>query len=347
MFDDSWPSNDDTLQFQLEEQLHSLASQEGKLDDLSFSDSPSSPSSDEFTSDMLLTVPILDPSLTLKPGDAFLTSIISNSELLDSPDSFSFESSPLSPQPLEAPPVSSKRHHDDIAPDSSFISVKPAAKSTNKGKKAKTDSGKTTKRERNKVSAAKYRQRRKVYIDGLEDHVRQLTDQINSQNKIIETLKTENQMLKDQGAYLKKLVDSFRRGKTPVTSAPPINRAVKVESSFIPQSLPIKPVGAGLFLLVICCLIFSFQPTETPVGGSVLNLPPIRGASRTLLNVHLTNEELEHNESISQPVDPKSDYLPDDFQGTIVETVLHDLGFEPAFEEIETIAARHGSAAAA
>jgi len=339
---DSWNSHDDILQFQLEEQLHSLAGQEGKLDDLSFSDSPSSPSSDELASDMLLTVPIFDPSLILKPGDVFLNPS-SDSRSLDSPDSFSFESSPLSPQPLEAPPISSKRHHDDITPDSSFISVKPAGKSTNKGKKAKTESGKS-KRERNKVSAAKYRQRRKVYIDGLEEHVRQLNEQISAQNKTIETLKTENQMLKDQTSYLKKLVDSFRRGKTPVMSAPPINRTVKVESSFIPQNLPIKPVGAGLFLLVICCLIFSFQSSESPaVGGSLL--PPIRGASRTLLN-HL--DESEHNESVPQPLELKSDYLPGDFHGTIVETVL-DSGFEPAFEGIETLAARHshGSAAAA
>jgi len=123
------------------------------------------------------------------------------------------------------------------------------------------------------VSAAKYRQRKKNYLDGLEDQNRQLNEKLEAQTKIITALKTENQMLKDQTSYLKKLVESISLAKSSIS---PLNY-IKGENSFAKS---VKPMGAGLFLLAICCLVISFQPFN---DGSMVTLP-VRSTSRTLLH---------------------------------------------------------------
>jgi len=192
------------------------------------------------------------------------------------------------------------------------------------------------------MSAAKYRQKRKIYVDGLEDHVRKLNEQLDAHSKTITSLKTENQMLKDQVTYLKKLVDSFRGGKTPVQSISPINRSIKMDSF----GKAIKPMGAGLFLLAIC-LVFSLQPDK---GINSMSLP-VRSASRTLLH-HID----DHNDSIpflsvptdSTELDSFTDSTEHEPPNPIVETVLTgDLAMEPPFEVIENIVTRHGFSSAA
>jgi cell division protein FtsB len=315
-------------QFQFDQS--SITSEE-KLDDLFFSESPSSPSSDE-----LLTLPVND---LLNPADTFILPSIFTEPLLTSPETFSSS--------ISLPYSIGKRTHE-----ATLDQTKPRS---HKGKKMKTDT--KTKRERNKVSAAKYRQRRKVYIDGLEDHVRQLNEKLEAQSKTIASLKTENQMLKDQLSYLKKLVDSFRCGKTPVQSVPPINRSTKIENTF---GHAMKPMGAGLFLLAICCLVFSFQSFSA--GQAPIPSLPVRSASRTLLH-HVDDVVLNHDDVVlhhdddsssndstpfvSIPLDSNPEYPSID--GATIAPVV-DINVEPSFEEIESIVSRHsfdGAAAAA
>jgi len=315
-------------QFQFDEQLLS-GTNEGKLyglDSLGFGSpsSPSSPSSDELV-DIPLALPILDsndlmnPS-TLTPSDSFLFSSIFNSETTaEVPPSFQV--------PPTVPSSVGKRHHDQL-----FEQTSAPTKRSQMGKKLKLDG--STKRERNKMSAAKYRQRRKVYIDGLEDHVRQLNEKLETQSKTITTLKTENQMLKEQNNYLKKLVESLSIAKASMQSISPFNLS-KPENTFA------KPMGAGLFLLAICCLVFSFsfQPDNGPMSSL-----PVRGASRTLLHHEgtLVYEE-EHNNDSTHIVLPVGSTSPQYSIDVGVETVVNvELSMEPELQVIENIAARHG-----
>jgi len=194
------------------------------------------------------------------------------------------------------------------------------SKRLQRGKKLKVDG--STKRERNKVSAAKYRQRRKVYIDGLEDHVRQLNEKLETQSKVITALKTENQMLKEQNSYLKKLVESLSAS---MQSISPFN-LVKGENSF---GKAVKPMGAGLFLLAICCLVFSFSFPDPGLMSSV----PVRGASRTLLHHEDTLVHHDDNDStpfVSLPVVP-----PPKYSGGDVETMVNVNLMDP--EQIQVI----------
>jgi len=363
MVDVNWTPLHDDLHFQLEDPLHTLIDRDSKLDELVFADYPSSPSSDE-RSDTTTILATIDISSSC---DSYLNPILGVDSPLssgvDSPES----SLPSSPQmPFMASQTNKRQREDTLSPSKK-----------GKGKKVKTDGNSKNKRERNKVSAAKYRQRRKAYIDGLEEQIKKLNDELASQNKNIVSLKTENQMLKDQVSYLKKLIDSFRNGKTPLTSAPPISRGVKLENSL--GSLPIKSVGAGLFLLALCCLVFSFQTsTDIITGGSIPKITPLRGASRTLLN-HLDDET--HNDSLgtvistpspladpqippdpinlSEPISSEpfvvisdssttpSDPVTSKSEGCLVgdQTVLVEVELkldEPKLDTIENIATRHG-----
>jgi len=175
------------------------------------------------------------------------------------------------------------------------------------------------------VSAAKYRQRRKVYIDGLEDHVRQLNEKLENQSKVITALKTENQMLKEQNSYLKKLVESLSAS---MQSISPFN-LVKTENSF---GKAVKPMGAGLFLLAICCLVFSFsfQPFSDP---GLMSSAPVRGASRTLL--HHEDTLVHHDEEYNNDSTPfVSLPVPPQYSADEVETIVNVNLMAP--EQIQT-----------
>jgi len=68
----------------------------------------------------------------------------------------------------------------------------------NTSKKRKRSSGaidpRQNKRERNRVSASKYRKRRKVFVDSLNKKVYNLTSELCSRNEKISSLKTENKV---------------------------------------------------------------------------------------------------------------------------------------------------------
>jgi len=301
------------------EQLLSSETNDGKLDDLGFGSpsSPSSPSSDELV-DMPLALPIMDSSdllnpSTLTPSDCFLLPSIFNTENSTDPPSFQIPPSGLSSV--------GKRHLEQNPSEPS--------KRLQRGKKLKVDGN--TKRERNKVSAAKYRQRRKVYIDGLEDHVRQLNEKLENQSQVITALKTENQMLKEQNSYLKKLVESLSAS---MQSISPFN-LVKTENSF---GKAVKPMGAGLFLLAICCLVFSFsfQPFSDP---GLMSSAPVRGASRTLL--HHEDTLVHHDEEYNNDSTPfVSLPVPPQYSADEVETIVNVNLMAP--EQIQVITTSYG-----
>jgi len=315
-----------STQFQFDDQL--LGTNEGKLDNFGFGSpsSPSSPSSDELV-DLPLALPILDsndlldPSFT--PSDSFLLPSIFNTETIG-------DLSPSFQIPPSGPSSVGKRHFEQNPSE--------PVKRLHKGKKLKVDGN--TKRERNKVSAAKYRQRRKVYIDGLEDHVKQLNEKLEAQSKVITTLKTENQMLKEQNNYLKKLVESLSIAKTSIQSISPFN-LVKPENSL---GKAVKPMGAGLFLLAICCLVFSFSFQSD--NGPMSSLP-VRSASRTLL--HHEDTLVHHDEECnndSSPVVSLSESPPTRYSDDSEKVVSVDFGLEPHLQIFSTRHVGTGASAA-
>lgn len=63
-----------------------------------------------------------------------------------------------------------------------------------------------SKRERNKLSASKYRKRRKIYLESLEGKVDDLNSTVKKQNGRISALDTENQVLRKKLSMLKELI---------------------------------------------------------------------------------------------------------------------------------------------
>lgn len=68
-----------------------------------------------------------------------------------------------------------------------------------------SDSTKRVKRERNKVSASKYRQKKKEYVNGLEEEVSHLQHELADKCNRVSQLETENRMLKEQLSFMQKL----------------------------------------------------------------------------------------------------------------------------------------------
>jgi len=99
------------------------------------------------------------------------------------------------------------------------------------------------KRDRNKVSAAKYRKRRKAYLDGLEKKVEGLQDTIADQGKKLSSIVTENKVLKSQLDFFKELLG---RAKIPLPSMP--------------------TAGTTMFVILACFILVA--PTSTQHGGS-------------------------------------------------------------------------------
>lgn len=63
------------------------------------------------------------------------------------------------------------------------------------------------KRDRNKISAAKYRKRRKIYVKNLESKVEELADEKEDLEQEVETLDQQNRALREQLAFFKRLYD--------------------------------------------------------------------------------------------------------------------------------------------
>eukprot|EP00475_Leptophrys_vorax_P026274 TRINITY_DN3698_c0_g1_i1.p1 TRINITY_DN3698_c0_g1~~TRINITY_DN3698_c0_g1_i1.p1 ORF type:complete len:299 (+),score=70.08 TRINITY_DN3698_c0_g1_i1:298-1194(+) len=64
---------------------------------------------------------------------------------------------------------------------------------------------KKLKRERNKVSASKYRAKKKEYVTGLEAEVEQLHQELSMKNSRMSALESENRLLKEQLSFMQKL----------------------------------------------------------------------------------------------------------------------------------------------
>jgi len=90
--------------------------------------------------------------------------------------------------------------------------AKPRRKGRPRSDPAERELTQEEKRERNKQSAAKYRQKRKNYIGELEGQVKDLGHTLHDQTQTITALQTENKVLKDQLSYLKSLVDTLGLG---------------------------------------------------------------------------------------------------------------------------------------
>jgi len=70
------------------------------------------------------------------------------------------------------------------------------------------------KRERNKISASKYRKRRKMYLDSLEAKLQALERKCAQQNDVITSLQSENKVMKEQVSFLQGLVSGRAGSKT-------------------------------------------------------------------------------------------------------------------------------------
>jgi hypothetical protein len=64
------------------------------------------------------------------------------------------------------------------------------------------------KKDRNKISAARYRKRRKVFVETLQRSVASLQSKLSQQSDEIASLQTENKFLKEQLSFLRNLVGS-------------------------------------------------------------------------------------------------------------------------------------------
>lgn len=131
------------------------------------------------------------------------------------------------------------------------------------------DMSRLSKSERNKLSASKYRKRRKKYLANLEAKVSTLEADVVSHENTITSIRSENSALKEQVAFLKKLLAS--KGVAPKTtsmdvgapcafgSTPPTN-AISGPNSGRRSSRRGK-ASAVLFVLFTC---FLFSRTSSP-----------------------------------------------------------------------------------
>jgi hypothetical protein len=143
------------------------------------------------------------------------------------------------------------------------------------------------KRQRNKQSAAKYRQKKKDYVGDLEGQVKDLSQTLQYQNQTISSLQTENRVLKDQLSYLKSLVDSLGLGGMLQLDLPKVVPTVAMFSIFtvllvIYQSpLPSATGRNGRHLL--SNMTGEYEPTATTISDqtglfswvSLLTVPPL------------------------------------------------------------------------
>lgn len=128
------------------------------------------------------------------------------------------------------------------------------------------------KRERNKMSAAKYRKRRKMYVVTLEEKVVQLENKVSKQTDQLATVTSENKALKEQVAFLKKLMA--------------VHGAVKVPGA--------SKAGAVLFVLFSCFLI-SAPVWETYQDGAAKSLASLQALPANVpLNSNNVDADFPH-----------------------------------------------------
>ncbi|GAB5358636.1 hypothetical protein AAMO2058_000475700 [Amorphochlora amoebiformis] len=100
--------------------------------------------------------------------------------------------------------------------------------STSDGRRSHPYSRRLSKRERNKISATKYRQKKKKYVSELESQCHNLTSTVESLKTTITALQSENKLLKEQMGFLKDLLQN--RNTAPSSSNNNINHNPNINS---------------------------------------------------------------------------------------------------------------------
>lgn len=147
---------------------------------------------------------------------------------------------------------------------------------------------KMSRRERNKQSASNYRKRRKVYVEGLEAKVTSLSGTIEAQKSAMASMATENQLLKEQLDFFKRLVASTGISFPGMALAAAAPSAAPTAAAAAAAASAQRPPGgrmATIAFAMIACVLLAFTPV-VPVPDA-----PTGHRSRSLLsNVHLPPE---------------------------------------------------------
>lgn len=98
---------------------------------------------------------------------------------------------------------------------------------------------------RNKVSANKYRKKRKLLVDKLEDQLTDLSSTVDTQKAQITSLESENKVLREQLGFIKSLLWSQKTGTLP-TSQVQVNMT---------NSFPPIPQATGVFFCLFACVM--------------------------------------------------------------------------------------------
>ena len=154
--------------------------------------------------------------------------------------------------------------------------------------KSDSDDESLSKRDRNKLSAAKYRKRRKAYVDTLETQLSNMEKKMASQTESITSLMSENKVLKEQLTFLKSLLS----GKIPQ-----VDPGSKVETSTSQKA------GALMFVL-FSCLVLSGSLLHPQPRVSMIDDPSIsdfRGPNRVLMAAEDTEAKVQNLSSCNMP----------------------------------------------
>mmetsp|Transcript_2937 Transcript_2937/g.4317 ORF Transcript_2937/g.4317 Transcript_2937/m.4317 type:complete len:281 (-) Transcript_2937:74-916(-) len=92
-----------------------------------------------------------------------------------------------------------------------------------------------SKRERNKISATKYRNKRKMYVQQLESKCQNLTSTVESLKASVAALQAQNKLLKDQMGFLKQLLQQSKASQQVNTSSISRTQPVNNNNTFTPM----------------------------------------------------------------------------------------------------------------
>lgn len=168
------------------------------------------------------------------------------------------------------------------------------------------DTSNLDKKERNKLSAAKYRKRRKMYIGKLEQVNNNLQSTVDKQKATISDLSEENTTLKNQLAFFKKL---FAQSNSSLSDA-----AARLS--------PTSAKQAGAFLFVLFSMFLFTTPFWCTLDSPVAPImrapmttgfrdmdPSVKGyKGRVLLSIN--DVSCECSASSAPAIDQLSDYMP-------------------------------------
>ena len=90
------------------------------------------------------------------------------------------------------------------------VSSEPSDEASSIGGSSSLDEGKSkSKKERNRVSASKYRNKRKLHLESLEVKVQELSENVSQKESKIAALESENQLLKEQLGFLQQFLKNL------------------------------------------------------------------------------------------------------------------------------------------